>query len=97
MCHDFAHSCADEVEEDDENVQSFEIADAKIDVSSRCTNGLTGRLTSPQDVKRRCNDLKYPMLEEYDFRNDLINADLDIDLRPATVIRPYLEALTANG
>lgn len=31
------------------------------------------------------------MLEEYDFRNDTINANLDIDLKPATVIRPYQE------
>ena len=31
------------------------------------------------------------MLEEYDFRNDTINPNLDIDLKPATVIRPYQE------
>lgn len=48
-------------------------------------------LTLPQDVKKRCNELEYPMLEEYDFRNDTINANLDIDLKPATVIRPYQE------
>lgn len=43
------------------------------------------------DVKKRCNELEYPMLEEYDFRNDTVNANLDIDLKPATVIRPYQE------
>jgi len=43
------------------------------------------------DVKKRCNELEYPMLEEYDFRNDTINANLDIDLKPATTIRPYQE------
>jgi DNA excision repair protein ERCC-3 len=32
------------------------------------------------------------MLEEYDFRNDKVNANLDIDLKPSTVIRPYQEA-----
>lgn len=31
------------------------------------------------------------MLEEYDFRNDHINPNLDIDLKPATMIRPYQE------
>jgi len=31
------------------------------------------------------------VLEEYDFRNDTVNANLDIDLKPATVIRPYQE------
>lgn len=44
-----------------------------------------------QDVKKRCVVLEYPMLEEYDFRNDTVNANLDIDLKPATVIRPYQE------
>jgi hypothetical protein len=48
-------------------------------------------LNAPQDVKRRCNELEYPMLEEYDFRNDTVNANLDIDLKPSTVIRPYQE------
>ncbi|KAK7032864.1 putative DNA repair helicase ercc3 [Favolaschia claudopus] len=43
------------------------------------------------DVKKRCNELEYPMLEEYDFRNDTVNANLEIDLKPATVIRPYQE------
>lgn len=31
------------------------------------------------------------MLEEYDFRNDTVNANLEIDLKPATIIRPYQE------
>ncbi|CAK5269210.1 unnamed protein product [Mycena citricolor] len=43
------------------------------------------------DVKRRCNELEYPMLEEYDFRNDTVNANLEISLKPATIIRPYQE------
>ncbi|ESK82425.1 dna repair helicase rad25 [Moniliophthora roreri MCA 2997] len=43
------------------------------------------------NVKKRCNELGYPMLEEYDFQNDTINADLDINLKPTTVIRPYQE------
>ncbi|KZV62100.1 DNA helicase [Peniophora sp. CONT] len=42
-------------------------------------------------VKKRCTELEYPMLEEYDFRNDTVNANLEIDLKPATVIRPYQE------
>ncbi|PWN23242.1 DNA repair helicase rad25 [Microstroma glucosiphilum] len=44
-----------------------------------------------ENVKRRCNELGLPMLEEYDFRADLRNADLPIDLRPSTHIRPYQE------
>jgi DNA excision repair protein ERCC-3 len=44
-----------------------------------------------QDVKKRCSELGYPVLEEYDFRNDRTNPDLDIDLKPGTTIRPYQE------
>ncbi|TVY93452.1 General transcription and DNA repair factor IIH helicase subunit [Lachnellula willkommii] len=42
-------------------------------------------------VAERCLTLHYPALEEYDFRNDFLNANLEIDLRPATQIRPYQE------
>ncbi|CAG8673745.1 9225_t:CDS:10, partial [Racocetra fulgida] len=44
-----------------------------------------------ENVKKRCNELNYPMLEEYDFRNDATLAPLEIDLKPITVIRPYQE------
>lgn len=47
--------------------------------------------TKVDDIKRRCNELGFPMSEEYDFRNDLANANLDIDLKPTTTIRPYQE------
>ncbi|KAM5360587.1 hypothetical protein ACJZ2D_013664 [Fusarium nematophilum] len=42
-------------------------------------------------VQKRCLDLSYPILEEYDFRYDHVNPDLEIDLRPNTQIRPYQE------
>ena len=42
-------------------------------------------------VRQRCNDKDYPLQEEYDFRNDNVNANLDIDLKPTTLIRPYQE------
>ena len=44
-----------------------------------------------EQVKKRCIELDYPMLEEYDFRNDRHNPDLKIDLRPSTTMRPYQE------
>ncbi|KAJ3343024.1 hypothetical protein HDU93_000194 [Gonapodya sp. JEL0774] len=44
-----------------------------------------------EDVRRRCNQLDFPLLEEYDFRNDTSNAPLDIDLKATTQIRPYQE------
>ena len=42
-------------------------------------------------LKKRCLDLGYPVLEEYDFHNDQVNANLDIDLRANTTIRNYQE------
>ncbi|XP_059640083.1 general transcription and DNA repair factor IIH helicase subunit XPB1 [Cornus florida] len=46
-----------------------------------------------ENVKQRClpNALNYPMLEEYDFRNDNVNPDLDMELKPQAQPRPYQE------
>ena len=46
---------------------------------------------SVQDVQKRCLDMEYPVLEEYDFHNDQENANLDIDLKPSAQIRDYQE------
>ena len=65
-------------EEDDEDVDqvhSFEIDGEKI-----------------QLVQEHCNvKLNLPLTEEYDFRADEVNANLDIDLRPNVQIRYYQE------
>ena len=42
-------------------------------------------------IKKHCKDIGFPMLEEYDFRNDKFNKPLSIDLKPTTQIRPYQE------
>lgn len=47
--------------------------------------------SSVETVKKRSQEIDYPVLEEYDFRHDMINPDLAIDLRPSTQIRPYQE------
>lgn len=44
-----------------------------------------------EKVKERCIEIKLPITEEYDFRNDNRNANLDIDLRPSARIRDYQE------
>ncbi|XP_075508553.1 general transcription and DNA repair factor IIH helicase/translocase subunit XPB1-like isoform X1 [Primulina tabacum] len=46
-----------------------------------------------ENVKQRClpNALNYPMLEEYDFRNDTVNPDLEVELKPHAQPRPYQE------
>ena len=41
-----------------------------------------------KEVKRYAKEhCKYPLLEEYDFRNDHKNPLLSMDLRPSTTIR----------
>lgn len=42
-------------------------------------------------VTKRCLAIGLPALQEYDFRNDKVNPDLDIDLRPSAKIRHYQE------
>lgn len=44
-----------------------------------------------EDIQKRCIELEYPLLAEYDFRNDSVNPDIEIDLKPSTVLRPYQE------
>mmetsp|Transcript_19555 Transcript_19555/g.21213 ORF Transcript_19555/g.21213 Transcript_19555/m.21213 type:complete len:745 (-) Transcript_19555:2528-4762(-) len=36
-------------------------------------------------------DSKYPLMEEYDFKHDLRNPNIEMNLRPSTKIRPYQE------
>ena len=44
-----------------------------------------------EDVQKRCLAMALPITEEYDFRNDIVNATLDIDLKPSATIRSYQE------
>jgi len=44
-----------------------------------------------EDLQKRCIEIEYPLLAEYDFRNDTINPSLAIDLKPIAVLRPYQE------
>lgn len=42
-------------------------------------------------LQKRCIEIEHPLLAEYDFRNDTVNADINIDLKPTAVLRPYQE------
>lgn len=42
-------------------------------------------------IQKRCNEIEHPLLAEYDFRNDTVNPDINLDLKPAAVLRPYQE------
>lgn len=54
-----------------------------------------------ETLQKRCIELEYPLLAEYDFRNDTANPDLNIDLKPCAVLRPYqeksLQKMFGNG
>lgn len=53
--------------------------------------------TEVQTVKRSAKeDSNYPLMEEYDFKNDHRNPQLVMDLRPSTKIRPYQEKSLAK-
>ena len=51
-----------------------------------------------EHVKARClpGGLNYPMLEEYDFRNDTVNPNLAIELKPHVQHRPYQDKSMAK-
>lgn len=42
-------------------------------------------------LQKRCIEIEYPLLAEYDFHNDTRNPDIHIDLKPNAVLRPYQE------
>ncbi|ETN36559.1 uncharacterized protein HMPREF1541_08837 [Cyphellophora europaea CBS 101466] len=42
-------------------------------------------------VAKQCLDIGYPAVSEYDFEGDTVNANLPIDLKASTSIRPYQE------
>ncbi|XP_062041032.1 general transcription and DNA repair factor IIH helicase subunit XPB-like [Lepus europaeus] len=44
-----------------------------------------------EELQKRCIHLEYPLLAEYDFRNDSVNPDINFDLKPTAVLRPYQE------
>ncbi|KAJ8338511.1 hypothetical protein SKAU_G00374770 [Synaphobranchus kaupii] len=44
-----------------------------------------------EELQKRCIQLEYPLLAEYDFRNDTVNPDINMDLKPTAVLRPYQE------
>jgi DNA excision repair protein ERCC-3 len=52
-------------------------------------------------LQKRCQEIDYPLLAEYDFRNDINIPNIDIDLRPNATLRPYqeksLRKLFGNG
>ena len=46
---------------------------------------------SLEDIKKTCIDIGFPLLEEYDFKNDKLNPNLEIETKLKSSIRPYQE------
>ncbi|KAG7867254.1 hypothetical protein KL918_002693 [Ogataea parapolymorpha] len=74
-----------------ENIFATVIGDAGEEEDDDTVHSFEIAHESVEIVKKRCQEIDYPMLEEYDFRNDTQNPDLEIDLKPSTQIRPYQE------
>lgn len=49
------------------------------------------QICNVEDVKKRCIEIDYPLIEEYDFKNDEKLPKLNIDLKPSSQIRSYQE------
>lgn len=61
------------------------------DLGPRDTFSFEVEGTKFEDVKRRCIELDYPLLEEYDFTKDSHNPSISISLKPTTTLRKYQE------
>lgn len=44
-----------------------------------------------ETIQKRCIELDYPLLAEYSFREDNINPNVNINLKPNAILRPYQE------
>ena len=44
-----------------------------------------------ETLQKTCQDLDYPLLAEYDFKNDTNLPNIGIQLRPNAILRPYQE------
>jgi DNA excision repair protein ERCC-3 len=44
-----------------------------------------------ETLQKTCQELDYPLLAEYDFKNDTNLPNIGIQLRPNAILRPYQE------
>ena len=64
------------MEEDDEEPEDIETVSSEVNQSEIET------------IQKRCIELEYPLLAEYDFQSDTRNPDMNIDLKPNATLRP---------
>ena len=80
----------DEEEEDEEGHYPNEGGGSSF-TTSKTVSFMLKQGTARAVKKTAKEESKYPLMEEYDFKHDLRNPNLDIHLRPSTKIRPYQE------
>jgi len=44
-----------------------------------------------EEVKKQCQNIQMPLIEEYEFKNDINLPTMKIDLKPLAQVRPYQE------
>merc|ERR1719225_1490724 len=71
----------DEEDEDDENLKAGKITTVSVEVDQE----------KLEILQKRTMEVEFPLLAEYDFRHDTNNPDINIDLKPNAVLRPYQE------
>ncbi|KAI4106481.1 MAG: hypothetical protein L6R37_002173 [Teloschistes peruensis] len=81
----------DAISRDAEMMLALRDEDDDEDEDRRLTHSVEIPSANVEAVQKRCLELKYPVLEEYDFKNDEANPSLDIDLKPIAKIRDYQE------
>jgi len=83
------------VPEDIQNFYSKIDADDEEDEEAAASKNKTVSFEVNQEkleaLQQRTMALDYPLLAEYDFRNDTHNPDINIDLKPMATLRPYQE------
>lgn len=69
----------EKIDRDDEEIEELKIVSFEV---------LQSKI---EQLRKRCQELEYPLLEEYDFRHDTNLKNLSIELRPNAILRPYQE------
>lgn len=71
----------DEDDDDEANTQGATIKTVSFEVDQE----------KLEVLQKRTMELDFPLLAEYDFRHDDLNPDINIDLKPTAMLRPYQE------
>jgi len=92
---DSSSAAAGDVPEDIQNFYSKIDAEDEEDDEAAAAKQKTVSFEVNQEklevLQQRTMALDYPLLAEYDFRNDTHNPDINIDLKPMATLRPYQE------